>query len=394
MISINADLHIHSRFSISTSKFMTFKTLSEEAPKKGIQLVGTGDCQFQDWLNEIKTLEKVDEGTFALGETRFILTTEVQGKGRVHHLILFPSLSTVEEFRAIIKPISRNIATDGRPAVALTGERIAQIANDLDALIGPCHAFTPWTGLYGYFNSLEECYGDNVKKVAFLELGLSADTDYADRIAELKDLTFLSNSDAHSPYPLRLAREFNQLKVRDVTFAEVKKAILRSGGRKCTLNVGFPPEEGKYNKSACSKCFSKYSLTESVKSCWKCTCGGRIKKGVTDRISELANYPTPRHPNHRPKYLHIIPLAEIITKALNYSNTNSVKVNKHWNRLISEFDNEINVLLEANIEEIEHLTDSKVANAIKCFRDGEIILHPGGGGKYGQIEIPKANDIH
>ncbi|WP_455392443.1 TIGR00375 family protein [[Eubacterium] cellulosolvens] len=388
MIQINADLHIHSRFSISTSKFMTFKTLAQEAPKKGIHLVGTGDCLHPQWYSELKSLDEVAEGTFELDKTRFIPTVEVQGRGRVHHLILFPSLSTVDEFREKIKNCSKNLTSDGRPHVPMTGAELAELATDLDALIGPCHAFTPWTGLYGYFDTLVSCYGDLTNRVSVLELGLSANTDYADRLAELQNVTFLSNSDAHSPYPLRLGREFNQFKVQDITFAELKKAILRTGGRAVTLNVGLPPAEGKYNQSACIKCFKKYSLDESNNLNWKCSCGGRIKKGVEDRINELANYPEPRHPKHRPKYLSIIPLAEIISKALDYSSPNIVGVKKLWDALISEFGNEIQVLLNTNLNEIERVTNHRVANAVHAFRENKIIIHPGGGGKYGELELP------
>lgn len=389
MIVINADLHIHSKYSIGSSKFMTFRTLAEEAPKKGVHLIGTGDCLFPNWLKEIKELEKVDDGTFELNGTRFILTVEVQGSNRIHHLILFPSLSSVSDFRKQIENKSKNLASDGRPHVPMSGEEIAQLAIDADALFGPCHAFTPWTGVYGHFDELKGCYGDSAKDVSFLELGLSADTSYADKISELKNITFLSNSDAHSPYPLRLAREFNQFKVEDITFTEIKKAITRQAGRKCTLNVGFPPEEGKYNQSACIRCYNKYSLEESINKNWKCDCGGRIKKGVSDRISELATYKKPTHPKHRPKYLHIIPLAEIIAKAINHSNTNSVGVKKIWNSLISNFENEINVLLNTEQKDILKVTKPVIAHAIKHFRDNQIVLYPGGGGKYGQIELPK-----
>jgi len=52
--------------------------------------------------------------------------------------------------------------------------------------------------------------------IHFIELGLSADTDYADRIAELARRTFLSNSDAHSPRCNKLAREFNQMELKEL----------------------------------------------------------------------------------------------------------------------------------------------------------------------------------
>lgn len=387
---LNADLHIHSRFSISTSKHMTFETLSREAPKKGVNLIGTGDCLFPQWFKELKELTRVDDGTFELNDTRFIPTVEVQGKNRIHHLIMFPAISAVEEFRKKIEKLSKNLNTDGRPHIPLSGEEIAKLALDVDALIGPCHAFTPWTGLYGYFNSLKACYGDYSSKIAFLELGLSADSNYADRISELSKLTFLSNSDAHSPYPLRLGREFNQFRVKDATFDEIKKAILRDSDRKCTLNVGLPPEEGKYNRSACTRCFKKYSLEESNVLQWKCpSCNGIMKKGVYDRIVELSDLKKSKRPSHRPDYIHVIPLAQIISKVLGIKNVNSKKVQDCWLRLITKFGNEIKVSLDIEIEEIKNLTDNNIARAIQCFRENKIIFHPGGGGLYGQIELPK-----
>ena len=157
------------------------------------------------------------------------------------------------------------------------------------------------------------------------------------------------------------------------------------------MNVGFPPEEGKYNRTACSRCFKMYSSNESVENKWKCSCGGRIKKGVLDRIAELAAYPKPKHPKHRPEYLHIIPLAEIIAKAINHSNINSSGVKKIWDVLISKFENEIEILLNTDIKDINRITNPKVAGAIKHFRENKIIMHPGGGGKYGHIELPKLN---
>ena len=151
---INIDLHIHSRFSGATSQKMNIKTISVEAPKKGIDVVATGDCLHSGWLKEIReSTRSVDEGTLELNKTRFVLSTEVEDKNRVHHLLYFPSFSSVEEFKEKIESKSRNLETDGRPNVNMDGEEIAQIAKDLDILIGPSHAFTPWTALYAHHDS-------------------------------------------------------------------------------------------------------------------------------------------------------------------------------------------------------------------------------------------------
>ena len=95
-----------------------------------------------------------------MNNTRFILSTEVEDASRVHHLLYFPSFSAVETYKEKIKTKSKNLETDGRPNVNMNGVELASLAKDVDALIGPAHAFTPWTAMYAYHSSLESCYGD------------------------------------------------------------------------------------------------------------------------------------------------------------------------------------------------------------------------------------------
>ncbi len=390
---INADLHIHSRYSAATSDKMTIETISLEAPRKGIQVVATGDCLHGKWMEEIKTCTAVDEGTFERNGTRFILSTEIEDMNRVHHLLYFPTLSATDEFKNKIKSKSKNLETDGRPNVQMNGQELAALAKDHEILIGPGHMFTPWTSLYAAHSSLKDCYGDLAEYVSFGELGLSADSDYADKIQELHRLTFLTNSDCHSPHPVRLAREFNRFQVNDATFAEIKKAILRTGGNKPVLNVGLPPQEGKYNESACITCFTHYTLDDAVRRKWKCRCGKRIKKGVRDRINEMATFKEPQHPTHRPPYVYLIPLTEIIAKAIGQATPFTQGVTKHWNDLIARFGSEITVLLDTDITEIAKATPPAITEAIQAFRDHKVIIIPGGGGKYGTIELPRGEEM-
>lgn len=389
---VNADLHIHSRYSGATSDRMTIETISLSAPKKGIQVMATGDCLNAKWLKEIQTCSVVDDGTFELNGTRFILSTEIEDRRRVHHLLYFPSVSAALDFKEHIKSKSKNLETDGRPNVRLGGEELASIAKDVDALIGPAHAFTPWTAMYAYHPSLDDCYGDMASYVSFVELGLSADTDYADTIKELHRLTFLTNSDCHSAHPVRLAREFNRFILEDATFTEIKKGILRENGRKTILNVGLPPQEGKYNESACSRCYTHYPLDDAVRRRWKCKCGGRIKKGVRDRIKEYADFEKPQHPEYRPPYVHVIPMTEIIAKAVGQRTPFTQKVTKIWMELVDTFSDEITVLLDADMDKIRQVTIPAVADAIQAFRDHRVVIIPGGGGEYGKIEIPSDDE--
>ncbi|UCD14158.1 MAG: TIGR00375 family protein [Thermoplasmatales archaeon] len=389
---INADLHIHSRFSGATSDKMNIESISLKAPLKGVQVVATGDCLHSGWMQEIKKCSVVDEGTFELNGTRLILSTEIEGQRRVHHLVYFPSFSAAEDFKERIKSKSKNLETDGRPNVDMSGEELAELARDVYALIGPAHAFTPYTALYAYYDSLKDCYGDLTDYVSFAELGLSADSDFADKIQELHQLTFLTNSDCHSPHPVRLAREFNRFEVNDATFDEIRKAILRTGGNKPVLNVGLPPQEGKYHESACISCYTHYTLEEAQRRHWKCRCGKRIKKGVKDRINERADFKKSQHPDHRPSYIPLIPMAEIITKAVGQRNPFNYTVTKRWDELVSTFGSEINVLLDVDIRDIAKATAPAITEAIQAFRENKVIIQPGGGGQYGTINLPKEGE--
>ncbi|MEW5937320.1 MAG: TIGR00375 family protein [Candidatus Thermoplasmatota archaeon] len=366
---------------------MAIKTLAAEAPKKGIRLLGSGDCLHPLWMKELKEACEKEEGLYTLGEVAFVLQTEVEDERRVHHVLLFPDMACAEGFAEKVKHKGAPLDSDGRPKLHMSGEEIAQLAQDTEALIGPSHAFTPWTGIYAHHDSLRSCYGELADKVKFAELGLSADTSYADRISELHPLAYLTNSDAHSPYPNRLAREFNRLEINALSFEDLKKALLRSHGCRIALNVGLPPQEGKYNESACIKCYAHYTLHDAKALGWRCRCGGVIKKGVKDRVEELATLPPGRHPAHRPRYVHLIPLGEIISMALGTSSPNAKQVSEIWGSLVARFGSEIIVLLDAPVDDI---APREIAEAIAAFRAGRVKVLAGGGGRYGKIYLEDA----
>ncbi|MEM2875185.1 MAG: TIGR00375 family protein [Candidatus Hadarchaeales archaeon] len=388
----DVDLHLHSKYSGATSSRMEIGTIAQQARLKGLSIVGTGDIFHPKWLESVKgELIELEEGTFEHPdhETRFVLTVEVEDARRVHHLILFPSISAVESLRETMAKRSGDIDTDGRARVEMTAPEIVDIAAEHDCIVGPSHAFTPWTSMYKEFDSMKDCYGDRAKEVMFLELGLSADTDMADRIAELQGVTFISCSDAHSPWPEKLGREFNRFELEEPTYRELVMAIRREGGRRIALNVGFDPRLGKYHRSACSRCFTQYDLQRSQALRWRCErCGGWIKKGVWDRVNELATYTEPRHPPHRPPYLRIAPLAEIISLAMGTQDLHSPDVRATWERLVEKFGSEIGALVDAPLEEIERAAGRRVTAMVKAFRENGLRVVPGGGGRYGHLEIP------
>lgn len=390
---INADLHIHGRYSIATSKNMTPQVMAPQAKLKGLDLVATGDALHQKWLELVEdTTEESSDGIFSLKDSardpednydegsKFILTTEVEDMKRVHHLIIFPSIESAKDTRSKMRG---NMDADGRPRVRMNGSEIMEIAHENGCIIGPSHAFTPWTSIYKEYNSINDCYG---RMPDFLELGLSADSDMADTIEELQNIPFLTNSDAHSPWPHRLGREFNELEIRKLTFEGVKDSILN---KKIKANYGFDPRLGKYHKTACSKCYTQYSIEDAIKIKMRCPCGGRIKKGVDYRIYELSKWEKPHHPPHRPHYIHILPLAEIIS-ITHGKGVTTVFVQKIWKEMVHKFKDEITALIHTPMEELNNV-DPKVASVIRAFRNNTLQINAGGGGKYGEIILPENN---
>ena len=381
---INADFHIHSCFSMASSKDMLIKNISSKSKLKGLQLIGTGDAFHPKWLDIIEESTTYSgDGIYSSDDSDFVLTTEVEGKNRIHHLIIIPDIDIARELSA--KLPSKNKNTDGRPKTNYDGVELLEMVREYDCLIGPAHAFTPWTGMYKSYDSIYDCYE---KKVDFVELGLSADTFMADTISELKDFLFLSNSDAHSPWPHRLGREFNQIELQDLSYSSIKSAFKN---KKIKANYGLVPNLGKYHMTACTKCYKLIDPYIAKENKMKCSCGGVIKKGVDFRISEISDFEKPSHPKHRPKYVHLMPLAELIATVYDKGVTTKT-VQNLWQKLIDNFGNEIDILINVNLADIANI-DSKLSLAIKSFRNNSINIIPGGGGKYGRITFEKQKKI-
>ena len=126
-----------------------------------------------------------------------------------------------------------------------------------------------------------------------MSFGLSADTDYADRIRELADKKFLTNSDAHS-LP-KIAREYNTFEMENISFESLKKVLgyedqIQNDDNKklnyIVCNNGMYPKLGKYNKTYCDMCKCVSEIEDGK--CKKCG-SKKIVKGVEDRIFEIAD---------------------------------------------------------------------------------------------------------
>jgi PHP family Zn ribbon phosphoesterase len=188
----------------------------------------------------------------------------------------------------------------------------------------------------------------------------------------------------NSPWPHRLGREFNRIEMKKPCFSELKKALEAREEKKIVLNAGLDPREGKYHETACNNCFSHFSMQQAEQFHWNCPhCKNPIKKGVRDRILELADLKEEKHPLFRPPYWHLLPLAEIIQQALGIENVLAKSVQSKWKDFVERFGNEIAVLVDVPESELTEF-DSKTAPFILAFRKGWVHYSPGGGGEYGK----------
>jgi uncharacterized protein (TIGR00375 family) len=367
---------------------MELPVMAQQSKLKGLQVLVTADMLHKDWLAHVKRYVVEQENGVYTDKNQtcsFIIGTEVEDNRRVHQLIYLPDISSAETLREKMKAHGNlDCSLCGRPRIRLSAEAIAVHVESVGGFMGPAHAFTPYTGMFAHFESVEDCYGGMAKKIPFVELGLSADSDLADTIERNHQFSFLSSSDAHSPWPHRMGREFNTIQMKHPSYKELRKAVVKKELERITLNAGLDPREGKYHFTACNSCYNKYLVVDAEKLNWKCIhCTGQIKRGVKDRIDQLATIPSGKHPSFRPPYKHLLPLAEIIQESVGIKNVNAIKVQSLWEKYVKTFENEIAVLLHTPIPELKEV-DAGVGEKIAAFRNGWVLYIPGGGGQYGK----------
>ncbi|MGY5876413.1 MAG: endonuclease Q family protein [Candidatus Thorarchaeota archaeon] len=398
---------------------MSIPSLTEGAKQKGIRLIGTGDATQPDWLSHLKKTLVVQDDILHHNDMAFVVTTEIEDKESIHHVILLPNFDAADDLRKQLRPHSSNIDHEwgGRPRVNMNGEELAGIIRDVGGMIGPAHAFTPFKAIFreNRYDSLQGCYGTESKHIHFIELGLSADSELADYIPELEHVTFITSSDAHSPGPDKIGREFVRFELEKPNFDELRLALKREKKRRAVLNVGLHPKLGKYYLSFCSSCrrtlvvkngnespdFDDLNIyiycsgeAETVNLLRdvhqrKVYCpadGKKLRLGVRDRAMMLGNGKS-KSPSHRPPYLHIPPLLDLITTALGVKSAKSKTARKLYDTLIGNFGVETQILTSTPAKRISDV-DERLAEMIEAYRTGEVSYIAGGGGRYGKLVAP------
>jgi Uncharacterized conserved protein len=95
---------------------------------------------------------------------------------------------------------------------------------------------------------------------------------------------------------------------------------------------------------------------------------------------------------NRPPFKKLVPLEEILAEVLK-TTPQSKKVQTEFERLIGIFDSELNILLNADLKDIEKESSFELAEAIKRVREGKLNIRPGFDGEYGKIKIFSENEV-
>lgn len=408
LMKMIADLHIHSRFSMATSKEGTPENLDFWARKKGISLIGTGDFTHPVWREELKErLVSEGNGLYCLrdayvkeesrkfpGEgTRFVVSGEISsiykknGKTRkVHNVILLPSLEAADAMAQRLEKIG-NIHSDGRPILGLDSHDLLEMMLDVcpEGILIPAHIWTPHFSVLGAksgFDSVEECFEELAPYIYALETGLSSDPAMNWRISKLDRYQLVSNSDAHSPS--KLGREANLLDI-DCSYEGLYRAIQTGEGLEGT--VEFFPEEGKYHFDGHRKCGVSLSPVEAERLGGICpVCGKKLTMGVDHRVEQLADRAEGFVKKDGKKYESLVPLPEVISTCMGYSAA-SKKVQGCFEQMIQTLGTEFDILRNVPSEDIKSCAGERIAEGIENVRTGNVKRIPGYDGEYGKIEL-------
>jgi DNA helicase II / ATP-dependent DNA helicase PcrA len=409
-----ADLHIHSRFSRATSRDLTPETLSLWARKKGITVIGAGDCTHPTWVAELgEKLVEAEDGLYRLrpdlqqavdaqvpdscrGETRFLFSGEISciykkdGKTRkVHHLILMPDMASVTKLNRRLDRIG-NITSDGRPILGLDSKALLELTLEASdrAFFIPAHVWTPWFSVFGSksgFDSLEECFEDLTGHIHALETGLSSDPSMNRRLSALDPYVLVSNSDAHSP--AKLGREANLFDT-ELNYHAMTRAM--TDGKGFSGTIEFYPEEGKYHLDGHRNCRVRFEPAETIAHAGLCpVCGKSLTVGVLSRVHALSDRHTPAVSK---PFFSLVPLPEILSQLFGCGPATK-KVDEAYERLLADLGPELRILKDVSLGDIEAAGGPLLKEAIDRMRHDQVIRLGGYDGEFGVIRMFEDDEI-
>jgi len=443
-MELTVDLHAHSVFAGGTQALKItpeqsttnrkkainhLKKTNETMPLKGIDLVGTGDCQFTIWTDILEDVLVEDgPGVYYLADnyhTRFILQTEIiftlpvqKRKKIVHVIFLFPSFTPVRSFTELLDDWGVKHEKMARPFVKCDSsiqiaKRINQIL-DLDPFIEaiPAHIMTP-QGVFGSnirINRLNEFFGDVTSRIHAVETGLSADPQFLGLIPELDSKTLISCSDAHSSALHRMGREFTVIKLPKISFSNIITALRKND---VISTAEFPPEEGRFFLTGHRGGRKSPGIHEENEYCYFSPryvpekdicpiCQKTMTVGVFQRCMEISREQgTDRILSDivpKQKFVRIVPLIDILSNVMGVkTKTAKSLVNKY--REIVNLTGPESKLWDLSAQEIELKLSDKIEehiiSALVQIKKGNFTFYPYGyDGEYGSLQIGKTGNFY
>jgi PHP family Zn ribbon phosphoesterase len=431
------DLHSHSIFAGGTqsikisperTKLNHKKALShlmkinETMPLKGIDLVGTGDCQFKIWMEILREsliedklgiyyLESVQSVKFIL-QTEIIFTAPIGKRSKIVHVVfLFPSFSNVETFRHLLDEWKVKHEKMARPFVKCTSPeqvserifKILDINNWIEAI--PAHIMTP-QGVFGSnirINHLTDFFGPVSSRLQIFETGLSADPEFLALIPELDNRTLISCSDAHSSALHRMGREFTVVSIPKIDYKSIINALRKNN---VSLTAEFPPEEGRFFLTGHRSGRKSPGIHEDNEYCYFSPqhvpssdicpiCQKTLTIGVYQRCVEISKAQGVERKlgNFQPKkkFIRMVPLIDIIAHVLNIKTKTSKSVIENYHQVIAQTGPERNLWQYSSNEVDSRLMDkidSSIRKAILQVKAENFTFQPYGfDGVYGSLII-------
>jgi len=209
------------------------------------------------------------------------------------------------------------------------------------------------------------------------------------RLSALDGVMLMSNSDAHGL--ANLGREANVFDLPELSYAAIADVFRKRQRNRFMYTIEFFPEQGKYHVDGHRDCNYFCGPEEAARQGGTCPkCGKDLVRGVLGRVHALADRDgtgaeSAIAASHVP-YRRIVPLEETIGSALGVGKS-SKKVNVAWRSVVQKIGPEFYVLLDAPLEEIASASSARIAEAVRCVREGKLFIRPGYDGVYGTVDI-------
>jgi PHP family Zn ribbon phosphoesterase len=418
MSQFAADLHIHSQFTNSVLGQNCIPELIFWAKRKGVQLLGTGDFIYPDWLAALEAQLEPDDQGFLVprngGDVRFMLTAEVEAlfqiEGRKHQIHCLVTAPNLEVARQLVGSFGQfaDLRTGPIPRFKMAASellaRVLEICRE--SLVIPLHIWSPWGSLFGSklgFDSLAECFGDMSSEIPAVETGLSSDPGFCWLVSALDNKQIVSFSDAHIPPDL--GRECTIFE-GEFSYPGVWQAIRGSGETSIVGTIEFFSEIGKYYFNGHRDCKVMKSPVETRLEGKRCpVCRQEITIGTLQRGLEIAD----REVNDlgviqeqgwihtrllkRPPYRKAVPLRDIIASTYGIKGKESATVDRIYDAALSCGATEYQILLEMSETDLRSFVDAQVSEGIVRVRESRFKVIPGFDGSDGSIELFEEKEI-